>query len=228
MRRWRSFTEVSSREVLNQYFDLAQTGLRVADSFGTLQRALRDAEAMDNDRYQGSALAELGTLARDLKKLLDEAAHSARLVAHVQSKVEWLEVFFVSYYFTALMYYVNHDGTRFSHDYSFWSLVLAPAVSGAIAFFGLKPHKLRGQTEHPTGTAQDGDSSAPDKAHTSHAWGFLVALVAAFVVWLVVGFHFFPAEQERGHPAAHGPTAAVSEQVAAPAPAGIGAAMTLV
>ena len=201
-----------------------QTGLRVADSFGTLQRALRDAEAMDNDRYQGSALTELGTLAGDLKKLLAEAAHSARLVAHVQSKVEWLEVSFVSYYFTALMYYVNHGGAHFSDRYSFWSLVLAPAVSGAIAFFGLKPHKLRGQTEHPTQTAPAGESPAPGRAHSGHAWGFLVALVVAFILWLFVGFNFFPADQGRGQHAAQGPTATASEQAAAPIPAGIGTA----
>ncbi|WP_295393204.1 hypothetical protein [uncultured Thiodictyon sp.] len=216
------FTEVSSREVINQYYDLVQTGLRVADGLGTLQRALRDAEAMDNDRYQGTALDELGTLARDLKKLLDEAANSARLVAHVQSKVEWLEVFFVSYYFTALMYYVNHGDSLFSPDYSFWSLVLAPAVSGAIAFFGLKPHKLRGQTEHPTGTPPGGDSPAPDKGHTGHAWGFLVWLIAVFILWLVVGFNRFPAEPGSGHQAAHAPTAVVSGKGAAPGGAGIG------
>jgi hypothetical protein len=73
-----TFTEVSSREVLNQYYALTRTGLRVADSLGTLQRALRDAKAQDNDRFQGEALGELRALAA-------EAGHHARLVAHVQS-----------------------------------------------------------------------------------------------------------------------------------------------
>jgi len=188
------FTEVSSREVLNQYYELVQNGLRVADSFGTLQRALRDAEVMDNDRFQGSALTELGALAGNLKDLLVEAGNSARIVAHVQSKVEWLEVFFVSYYFTALMYYVSH-GSPFSNQYNFWSLVLAPAVSGGIAFFGLTPHKLHGKTLHGTQPVEAGIHAASGKARAGHAWGFLVWLVAAFVLWLALGFAFFAPEK---------------------------------
>jgi uncharacterized membrane-anchored protein len=74
--------------------------------------------------------------------LTAESRDHARLVSHVQSKVEWLEVFFVSYYFTALMYYVNHGESLFSPGYSVWTLIAAPVVSGAIAFSGLKPHRL--------------------------------------------------------------------------------------
>jgi hypothetical protein len=118
-------TEISSRESISQYYELVQGGLRVQDSFGTIQRALRDAEGMDNDRFQGSALDELRVLAGDLKRLLDEAGYNARLVADVQSKVAWLEVFFVSYYFTALMQYVSH-GDVFKHEFTMCSLILAP------------------------------------------------------------------------------------------------------
>ena len=184
------FTEISSRESINQYYELVQAGLRVQDSFGTVQRALRDAEGMDNDRFQGNALDELRVLAGDLKRLLDEAGHNARLVAHVQSKVEWLEVFFVSYYFTALMYYVSH-GDVFKHKFTMWSLILAPLVSGAIAFLGLKPHKLHVPAVHPTPASEAGRAVGPAKRYGWRNWGFLVLLFGAFFFWLSVGWLFF-------------------------------------
>jgi hypothetical protein len=203
-----TFTEVSSREVLNQYYELVRVGLRVADSFGTLQRALRDTEVMDNDRFQGRTLADLGRLAGSLEGLVTEAGRHARLIAHVQSKVEWLEVFFVSYYFTALIYYVNHNGTLFSHEYGVWSLILAPAVSGLIAFLGLRPDKLHDEAGRPTTE----DTGASHQHHAGHAWGFLGWLIGVFVLWLIVGFQWFPD--------GHGSHAAATVPMAISAPVG--------
>ena len=181
------FTEVSAREAHNQYYELVQSAQRVRDSFGTVQQALRDAEAMENDRFQGETLTEIGTVADKLQALVSEAANNARLVAHVQSKVEWLEVFFVSYYFTALMYYVGHGGL-FTHKYTVVTLVLAPLVSGTIAFVGLKPHRLHRASGH---TAETHAKPHPRKERT---WWFLLLLISTFVLWLGVGLRFFPGE----------------------------------
>ena len=194
------FTEVSAREAHNQYYELVQTGLRVRDSFGTVQQALRDAEAMENDRFQGDTLNKIGTVADKLEALVAEAGHNARLVAHVQSKVEWLEVFFVSYYFTALMYYVGHGGL-FTHKYTVITLVLAPLVSGAIAFVGLKPHRLHRASGHTTETQA---KPSPRKERT---WWFLLLLISTFVLWLGVGLRFFPGEG-LSHGGEHPPAAA--------------------
>jgi hypothetical protein len=192
-----SFTEISSREVINQCFALTQTGLRLADSFGTIQRALRDAEAMDsasfqvdNGRFQAETLGELKTLAGRLEDLVSEAGRHAHLVAHVQSKVEWLEVFFVSYYFTALMYYVSHSGL-FVHDYATWSLIAAPFVSGGIALLGLKPYKLDEETAPEEVRPAPGEKPSASKKK-GHSWVFLVVLVLTFVAWLAIGLTFFP------------------------------------
>jgi hypothetical protein len=209
------FTEVSTREVINQYYETVQSGLRVGDRFSTLQRALRDAEVMDNDRYQGRALTELRALAGNLKELLDEAGANARLVAHVQSKVEWLEVFFASYYFTALMNYVNHDSALFSERYTVWSLILAPVVSGGIAFLGLKPHKLAGDVRPRTRPAGGGSHAGPSKGHTDRSWTFLVGLIAAFALWLLVGIQFFPTNAQTHEP--EGAPAAATEKATDPA-----------
>jgi len=157
------FTEISSREVINQYYALAQRGLRVQDCFQTVQRALLDAEAMDSDRFQNDALEKMGELAEQ--------------AADVQTKVEWLEVFFVSYYATALVYYISHDNPLFEHNYTIASLIVTPFVSGLIAFFSLnlhKPHSHDGQDK--TGKHRKKNSSM-----------FLLVLVLAFFAWLVVG-----------------------------------------
>jgi len=205
------FTEVSSREAHNQYYELVQTALRVRDSFGSVQQALRDAEAMDNDRFQARTLVEIGSLTNGLKELLEEAGTNARLVAHVQSKVEWLEVFFVSYYFTALMFYVNHDGSLFSHDYSVWTLAAAPLVSGAIAFLGLKPHRLRHNARHGQEAVTPPHRPTPRAdEHKERAWMFLLALIAVFALWLGLGLQYCPSQPETpegdGHQAAQVPT----------------------
>ncbi len=179
------FTETSSREVVNQYYTLAQRGLRVQDSFQTVQRALHDAEVMDNDCFQNDTLRNMGELAK-------QANRSVGIVAHVQSKVEWLEVFFVSYYATALAYYINHDGTLFNHYYTVASLIGAPIVSGLIAFFGLSPHKIHLHNDQ----GHSGEHSA------KNSLGFLLALVLMFILWLMIGFCWFenPLPTEHSQP----------------------------
>jgi hypothetical protein len=157
------FAEVSSREAINQYYELAQKGLRVQGRFQTVQRALNDAEVMDNNRFQNHALTQAKT--------------NLSVIANVQSKVEWLEVFFVSYYATAMVYYVGHD--HFEDGFAFWSLLAAPFLSGIIAFFCLNPHKLQA---HP---------SSPQPGHHSEKGpiGFLFTMMVLFFAWCTWG-HF--------------------------------------
>lgn len=226
------FTEASSREAHNQCYALAQQGLRVRESFATLRRALHDAEIMDNDRFQnralvfqGNALNQLGTLAREqqraianLEVLVAKANASVGIVAHVQSKVEWLEVFFVSYYATALVYYLMHSGFM-DEDYASFSLLFAPLVSGGLAFWKLRPDKLHkhGEPKPEAGGETQGRRSC----------GFMAALVFAFLAWLATGMgihgyrtgHWMPsheAESSATH-SAQGQTP-VTESAPAPVP----------
>ncbi|PPK73932.1 hypothetical protein B0F87_11343 [Methylobacter tundripaludum] len=185
------FAEVSSREAINQYYELAQQGLRVQDRFQTVQRALNDAEVMDNNRFQSGALTELGHLAGklnqtidNLKSLLSEAGENVRIVANVQSKVEWLEVFFVSYYATAMVYYVGHD--HFEDAFVIGSLLAASFLSGIIAFYFLNPHKLQAH------------SSSRQPGHRSEKGpiGFLIAMMFLFAAWVALGFFCHQKKQE--------------------------------
>lgn len=183
------FTEVSSREIVNQYYSLTQRGLRVRDSFQTVQRALRDAEVMDNDRFQNDTLGKMGEVAT-------QANRSAAIVAHVQSKVEWLEVFFVSYYATALVYYLSHSHFL-DENYANISLLCAPFVSGGIAFWKLRPDELHKYGEHkPEPSNKFGSHTREAEPTMRRSHGFLAISICAFLVWLGIGMslHSFNAE----------------------------------
>ena len=181
------FTEISVREVHNQYYSLAQAGLRVQVSFRTLQQALHDAEVMNNDRFQSSAID-------NLKSIVGEANVSAQKVAEVQTKLEWLEVFFVSYYATALVHYIG-ESEFFNHAYIGVSLVIAPLLSGLIAFQGLKPQQMN----QPAGSAVAAEAEPGTnhqlarEAHSDRrSRFFLYALVSVFLVWGGIGWFWFP------------------------------------
>lgn len=156
------FTEVSSREVHNQYYELAQQGLRVPQSLALVQRTLRDAEAAADRRFQ--------------QRLASDASKNVEVVAHVQSKVEWLEVFFVSYYATALVYYVTAKDES-DHAFAFLSIVLTPLVSGLIAFQMLRPDRLQLSVRHKAGGR--GTSL------------FLIGLLVIFAAWVLAGWFVF-------------------------------------
>ena len=171
----------------NQYYSLAQAGLRVQVSFRTLQQALHDAEVMNNDRFQNSAIDKL-------KSIVGEANVSAQKVAEVQTKLEWLEVFFVSYYATALVHYIG-ESEFFNHAYIGISLVFAPLLSGLIAFQGLKPQQVEQSACHATEVEAKPDSShqLAQEAHSDRrSRFFLYALVIVFLVWVGIGRIWFP------------------------------------
>lgn len=127
------FIEISSREALNQYYQLAQRGLRVSDNLSIVQRALHDGEVTNNARYQ--------------QEMLHDTNQNMRVVAHVQGKLEWLEVLFASYYVTSLVHYVLGDAHSIedviTKAESHWLLIVAAILSGLGAFWFLKPHKLK-------------------------------------------------------------------------------------
>jgi hypothetical protein len=177
------YTEVSSREALNQYYELAQRGLRVPQGLQLVQRTLRDAEAAAENRFEQRAAQELATLAA-------EVGENVTVVAHVQSKVEWLEVFFVSYYATALVYYVTAK-ELFAQAYAAWSVILTPLISGLIAFFGLQPHRLH---RSKVKQADAANSRSEEEAARGRTPVILIGLILIFMVWLAAGYFLFPSQ----------------------------------
>jgi hypothetical protein len=151
-------SEVSSREVINQYYELAKRGLRVEQSFEVLRRALHDADFKEDMTFQCQSTDK-------------NQAHLNQLVA-MQRKIEWLEVFFASYYAGALAHYVSNGW--FGHWFASASTLIWAFFGGGIALWLLKPWSH----EHH------------DKPKKNSVWA-LVLIVVALAIWLTVGFMEF-------------------------------------
>lgn len=142
------FAEVSSREVLNQYYQLSRTGLRVEKTFETLRRALHDADMKSESEHQSKTLREMHTM---------------------QSKLEWLEVFFASYYAGALAYYVSSG--LFSKLYTSLSSAGWAFFAGALVLYGIRPWSHK-----PSGVS----------------WArILIPIGLGMMVWFGIGWVFF-------------------------------------
>jgi len=175
------FTETSSREVINQYYHLTQQALRVEETFRTTQRIFRDVESSNDIQFQQQSAEEMKIIAKQLQESTD-------IVAHVQTKVEWLEVFFVSYYCSALAYYISYsakfDCFVIGHlSYQTLSIIGWAMAGGLFAFLNLSPHLLPHRHEHQNN-------------HISKQWYetwqfkmFIVLFV--WGIWLFVGTTFY-------------------------------------
>lgn len=143
-------SEISIREVLNQYYRLVRKALRVENSFKILQRALHDADE------------------REIAKVNKNNQHQ---MLSMQSKIEWLEVFFASYYAGALAYYISYGW--FSKEFSSLSSLVWATTIGLVALFGLRPW-------------------AHDKITYSSWFIFLGIPIVTFIAWLILGFWVYP------------------------------------
>ncbi len=127
------FTEISSREVINQFYRLAQTGLRVPETFQVVQHSLHYIDINNDAKFQRHISGEL----RSVVKQLDENVNE---VTNVQRKMEWLEIFFVSFYAAELSNLIASN-FHFEKSFSAWSIAFWALFAGIIAFDTLHPHK---------------------------------------------------------------------------------------
>lgn len=133
-----NFTEVSSREALNRFYDLSREGLRVSASLAVAKEAILEfdaAEAADRNQEINRQLSRNVEIVSALSAKLER---NIETVADVQTKVEWLEVFFVSFYAAELSELI---GTLwgFDHTYTAWAVPIWMIVGLSIAAWGLRP-----------------------------------------------------------------------------------------
>ncbi len=147
------FTEVSNREVINSFYKLSQKGLGVEKALDVVSRAIHSHNVDDISK---------------------ELATNVSTVSHVQNKIEWLEVFFVSFYATELSHIISEN--FFSHVYTSFSVLVWPVLAGAIAFWGLKPWR---------------NTPEPSNSNWRH---ILVLVLLTIGLWFAVGFNFFAKE----------------------------------
>jgi hypothetical protein len=91
------------------------------------------------------------------------------VVTNVQRKVEWLEVFFVSFYATELVHLIT-KALSFASHYARWSIIIWPIFAGGMTFWGLKPHSHHDQK-------------------SSYLPAFILLISA--ILWFVGGWWFF-------------------------------------
>lgn len=109
------FAAVSSREALNRFYSLAQRGLRTQEMFVDARCSLTDLDAARQARHQNAIAQDLGANVRTLIEIQHKLEANIHTVANVQIKVEWIEVFIVSYYaahlseLLAKLFYFDHD-----------------------------------------------------------------------------------------------------------------------
>jgi len=148
-------SEISSREVINQYYALAKLGLRVDENFQTLRRALHDA---------------------DESLSASSSQQNLHQMVSMHSKIEWLEVFFASYYAGALVYYVSYGW--FYKGFSSAGSLLWAMIVGGIALLGLMPWKH----DH---------SSHKNNWFEKHFLPLVIITGLGFLGWLLIGATFF-------------------------------------
>src|SRR6185437_2789600 len=85
------FIEISARDALNRFFTLCQQAQRVPQSLELLQRTVADIDATVQAGHHSD-------LARRQHDSLDALRATQDAMIATQNKVEWIEVFVVSFY----------------------------------------------------------------------------------------------------------------------------------
>ncbi|MDQ3743330.1 MAG: hypothetical protein M3444_02995 [Acidobacteriota bacterium] len=96
------FPEISSREVIDRYYRMVREGLGVRRAFDDAHRAIAGMDAQHTSERQEKLSMAMAENVAATKSLQEKMAEHLRVVASVQSTVEWIEIFFVSVYLAHL------------------------------------------------------------------------------------------------------------------------------
>lgn len=141
------FPEISSREVIDRYYRMVREGLGVRRTFDDAQRAIAEIDAQHtSDRQERLSIAMAENVAAT-KSLQEKMAEHLQVVAHVQSTVEWIEIFFVSVYLAHLWeMFAAHIPVL--HDWMPYGVVGAAIVGALGSALILKPWRHRRHGSH--------------------------------------------------------------------------------
>lgn len=137
------FPEISSREVIDRYYRMMREGLGVRRAFDDARRAIAEIDAQHTSERQEKLSVAMAENVATAKTLQEQMTEHLRVVAHVQTTVEWIEVFFVSVYLAHLWeMFASHIPAL--HDWVPYG-VIAAAVIGALgsALLIFKPWRSR-------------------------------------------------------------------------------------
>jgi hypothetical protein len=170
------FDEISSRDALNRYYHLVQRAFQVESALKRVRRAIADIDASQTARRQQE-------MAEQQHKMAQELHANVSRVAAIQTKLEWLEVFIVSFYAAEL---ADRIGNIFPFNHTYTIIAWAVGAAG-VTIWGLKPW-------------QHDDTRSKSGKRRSWLRGPVPALIGVLVLWGVLGWQFFPEAQTRSVP----------------------------
>ena len=113
-----------------------------------------------------------------------EQSSQLKSLNETQEKVEWIELFIISFYGAELSKTVS-EMFRFEHEYAQWSVVATALVAVVVAFFLLG----LGRSPEPMVTAVRKSRLSPK--------GKLLLLAGAFAAWFLIGYVGFRPDSVR-------------------------------
>jgi hypothetical protein len=116
-----AFPTVSTRHVVNVFYDLCRRGERAG-------------HALDQARSSITRLDDALRRVRQEKNL--------SIVAHVQQNVEWIEIFIIAVYALEAAHVIAEQHFAHGHAYGKWSAVVLPVICAITAFWTLRPDQL--------------------------------------------------------------------------------------
>lgn len=141
------FTHVSTREALHRYYRLCQEGMDVRRALDEARQAIADIDA----KYTGEQQVHIAEATAQTQENMREHLDT---VAHVQKKVEVIEIFLVSVYFAHLWDMLEKTlHTKLPHEPWWahllrdWGVLLVAGLAGGIAALYLRPwRRIRHRT----------------------------------------------------------------------------------
>ncbi|HEV7892044.1 MAG TPA: hypothetical protein VGP08_15470 [Pyrinomonadaceae bacterium] len=142
------FPEISSREVIDRYYRMVREGLGVRRAFDDASRAITEMDAQHTSERQEKLSVAMAENVAATKSLQEKMTEHLRVVAHVQTTVELIEVFFVSVYLAHLWEMFASHIPEF-HDWLPQGVLIAAGVGALVsALWIYKPWRRRKHDNH--------------------------------------------------------------------------------
>lgn len=146
------FTEVSYREAIHRYYRLSQEGLNVRSALEDARRAIADIDAKNVIQRQMRLAEELGQNVKATINVQENMTSQLQIVAGIQMKVEWIEIFIIGFYFAELMHIFISLFEKEYHLALWWSMllvILSGTLAGVIAWWRIDPSQHKGRALKP-------------------------------------------------------------------------------
>jgi len=122
--------EVSTREVLNRYYELSQQGLRVQRAWEIVNRSVFNLDAGRRTSQQERLTTQSNEALQEMKTLAKASADTLEESKELHAKVEWVEILIIAVYVAEMIHIVGH-GFHF-HDWFVASSVIVLSVLAMI------------------------------------------------------------------------------------------------